>query len=322
VFTETMGTWSQQAELTATDGAAGDQFGYSVSLSGMTALVGASGHTVGTNANQGAAYVFSPATVVVNVSGSQTFGSSSPSFTYAPTSISLTGSLSCATVNGGTAISPSLAAGSYTLDGPSCAGLSAPGYVVSYVGVSDGFVVSPQSQTITFSAPSSGTVGGQADLSATGGGSGNPVMFSLDPTSGSRVCKLSGTDGDTVSYLAVGDCVIDAVQAGNANYLAANQVQQTISVVGKKANQTVTFTALANKTLTQSPLTVKATASSGLPVSFTTTTPSACTSGGTNGATITLVATGTCSVQANQTGNATYNPAPAVTRSFRVTKSK
>jgi hypothetical protein len=50
----------QQAELTATDGAANDQFGYSVAISGdgNTALVGAPYHTVNGNDNQGAAYVF------------------------------------------------------------------------------------------------------------------------------------------------------------------------------------------------------------------------------------------------------------------------
>ena len=41
VFTDSGSTWSQQAELTATDGAAYDLFGCSVSLSGATALVGA-----------------------------------------------------------------------------------------------------------------------------------------------------------------------------------------------------------------------------------------------------------------------------------------
>jgi len=146
IFTESGGTWSQQAELTASDGAPSDLFGSTVSLSGTTALVGAPYHTVGSSTYQGAAYVFgtSAATVVVNVSGSQTYGSSSPSFTYAPTSVSLTGSLTCTTVNGGTAISSTLTVGSYTINGSSCAGLSAPsGYMISYVGVTDGFVVSP-----------------------------------------------------------------------------------------------------------------------------------------------------------------------------------
>ena len=79
---------------------------------------------------------------------------------------------------------------------------------------------------------------------------------------------------------------------------------------GTKASQTITFAKPANKTLAQSPLTVTGTASSGLAVSFTTTTPAVCSSGGTNGATITLLAAGTCTVTASQAGNATYNAAP------------
>jgi len=47
-------------------------------------------------------------------------------------------------------------------------------------------------------------------------------------------------------------------------------------------------------------------------------TPAVCTSGGLQGATITLVAVGTCTVQADQAGNATFNPAPSVPQSFTV----
>ena len=48
----------QQGQLTATDGAANDLFGWWVAVSGDTALVGAQWDTVGTNASQGSAYVF------------------------------------------------------------------------------------------------------------------------------------------------------------------------------------------------------------------------------------------------------------------------
>jgi len=60
VYTFTGGTWSQAAELTASNGAIYDYFGISVALSstGATALVGAYGKTVGSNTNQGAAYVY------------------------------------------------------------------------------------------------------------------------------------------------------------------------------------------------------------------------------------------------------------------------
>jgi hypothetical protein len=52
VFTQSGSSWTQQAELTPSDGATGDAFGYSVSISGQTALVGAPFH------GPGAAYVF------------------------------------------------------------------------------------------------------------------------------------------------------------------------------------------------------------------------------------------------------------------------
>ena len=61
VYTETTGTWSQTAELTASDGAAQDQFGSSVALNGATALVGAPRHNVGSRYQQGAAYVYTEA---------------------------------------------------------------------------------------------------------------------------------------------------------------------------------------------------------------------------------------------------------------------
>jgi hypothetical protein len=87
--------------------------------------------------------------------------------------------------------------------------------------------IGPRPQSISFPAPASGTVDIVEALSATGGGSGNPVTFSVDPASGAGVCTVSGA---TVSYTAVGSCVIDANQAGNATYAAAPQVQRTITV--------------------------------------------------------------------------------------------
>jgi hypothetical protein len=54
VFVRSAGKWSQQAELTALGGAAGDRFGSSVAISGSTAVLGAPLRHSGT----GAAYVF------------------------------------------------------------------------------------------------------------------------------------------------------------------------------------------------------------------------------------------------------------------------
>jgi hypothetical protein len=54
VFVRTSGVWTQQAKLTASDAAAYDSFGVSVSVSGDTAVIGA----YGDNSYAGSAYVF------------------------------------------------------------------------------------------------------------------------------------------------------------------------------------------------------------------------------------------------------------------------
>ena len=73
-------------------------------------------------------------------------------------------------------------------------------------------------------------------------------------------------------------------------------------------------------TLAQSPVTAVASATSGLPVSFSSSTPSTCTTDGVNGGTITLVGTGTCTIQADQSGDTHYNPAPPVVQSFAIAR--
>ena len=98
----------------------------------------------------------------------------------------------------------------------------------------DTVVAAPQS--IAFTPPTSGIVGQSATLSATGGGSGNPVVFSVDPSSGAGVCSV-GTDGTMLDYAAAGTCVVDADQEGNASYGAAPTVTASITV-----EQTPVFT--------------------------------------------------------------------------------
>ena len=77
------------------------------------------------------------------------------------------------------------------------------------------------SQVISFTGPGTGTAGGSASLTATGGGSGNPVVFTVDASSGAGVCHVSGTNGSTVNYTGAGSCVIDANQAAGNGYAAA-----------------------------------------------------------------------------------------------------
>lgn len=98
--------------------------------------------------------------------------------------------------------------------------------------------------------------------------------------------------------------------AGNTNAAAATASKDYI------ATQSITFASPGDQTLGTAPPALQATASSGLPVTITSTTTPVCTVSGTA---LTLVAAGTCSLTASQAGDATFAPAPSVTRSFTVT---
>jgi hypothetical protein len=58
VFTRGGGVWTQQQKLVSSDGAASDEFGVSVAVSGESAIVGAHWDAVGGRIQQGSAYVF------------------------------------------------------------------------------------------------------------------------------------------------------------------------------------------------------------------------------------------------------------------------
>ena len=163
--------------------------------------------------------------------------------------------------------------------------------------------------TIMFGALTGKTYGDAPfTISATGGASGNPVTFgSLTST----VCSVSS---NTVSIISAGTCTIRASQAGTGNYNAASDLDQSFTVV--KANQTLTFGALANKTFGDPDFDVSATAGSGLAVSFTAS--GQCTVTGT---TVHLTGVGTCTITASQAGDGNYNAAASVVQAFTISNS-
>ena len=168
--------------------------------------------------------------------------------------------------------------------------------------------VGGESQTIAFANPGTQTVGTPLTLSATAT-SGLTVSFASQTTS---VCTVSGA---TAKFLEAGPCTIQATQAGNTIYAAAAPVSQSFTVnAASLTAQTITFNNPGAQTV-GTPLTLVATASSGLTVSFASTTQSVCTVSGTA---VTLVASGTCAIQATQAGNTTYAAATPVSQSFTV----
>jgi len=121
------------------------------------------------------------------------------------------------------------------------------------------------------------------------------------------------------SSLGVGVHPLTASYGGDTRSAGSTSNSISIAVLGA---QTITFGALSNQTLGATPGPLSATASSGLPVMFTSNTTAVCTASGTNGVSLTLVTTGTCSITASQPGDAMYAAAAPVTWSFTITISQ
>jgi sugar lactone lactonase YvrE len=173
-------------------------------------------------------------------------------------------------------------------------------------------------QAINFAQPAPVTYapGLTITLSATGGGSGNPVVFTIAGGTGTGAIS-----GNTLTVTTAGSFVIDANQAGNANYTAAPQVQQTAVV--NQASQAINFTQPTTPITYAPSLTVTLVATggaSGNPVVFTIDGTSTGT-GSISGSTLSITTPGTFVIDANQAGNANYSAAPQVQRSLVVNKA-
>lgn len=171
-------------------------------------------------------------------------------------------------------------------------------------------------QAITFTSPAEGgsvtySPSGAVPLVATGGNSGNPIVFaSTTPAT----CTVA-VGASTATIVAAGPCTITANQAGNANYNQAPQVTRNFTIA--RANQTITFADPGAQPFGQT-FQVSATGgASGNPVVFSSTNNGRCTVSGT---TVTPVAVDICTIRAQQAGNANYNSATPVERQITITR--
>lgn len=131
------------------------------------------------------------------------------------------------------------------------------------------------------------------------------------------ICTVSGT---TVTPLSGGLCTIAADQPGGTlGVVAFNAAAQATQSVTVQSAQTIAFPAQsAHSVVTGSSfaLAPAATASSGLAVSYASLTPAVCT---VTAGSVRVLATGTCTIEANQEGNDFFSVAEPVTQSITVT---
>ena len=138
--------------------------------------------------------------------------------------------------------------------------------------------------------------------------------------------SITGCSAQAVS-VGVATCVTTSLAAGNlqirANYSGDATYSSSISsaeaVAVSALVQTISFAAIADAPISGGGLTLSATGgASGNPVTFSSATTSVCTTGAVNGATVTLIADGLCTINANQLGNSNYGAASTVQQSFNV----
>jgi hypothetical protein len=157
--------------------------------------------------------------------------------------------------------------------------------------------VAQGSQTISFSNAPNPTFSpsGNFSVSATATSSLTVTFSSLTPS----VCTISGS---TVTMLSAGTCTIAADQAGDANWTAAAQQTQTISIL--QATQSgFAATATPNAILVNGTSTLSAAGALGSGVTYAVSGVDPCAVSGT---TLTAVGAGLCTVTATSAANTNY----------------
>ncbi len=174
--------------------------------------------------------------------------------------------------------------------------------------------ISKAGQTITaLTSPVAFTYGDAPYLVATTATSGLTVSYSSSDPS---VATVNGSG--LVSIVGAGTCTITASQAGDANYNAAIDVTQTLTV--DKANQTINpITASVSKSYGDAPYSAASTATSGLTVSYSSSDPSVATVNGSG--LVSVVGVGTADITLLQSGDNNYNAASDVIQTLTVGQS-
>lgn len=184
--------------------------------------------------------------------------------------------------------------------------------------------LTPQSVAFTSDSPES-PIDDDTYVATASATSGEPVTITITGGASTVCTATAGTSPVTVTFVGAGTCVLEASQAGDSRFAAAAPpATQTILVYATSGeagsglkNQTIAFAQPADRRFGTPDFRLSATASSALAVAFSSATPSVCTA--TTGGIVHLVTPGTCTIDANQAGDATYATADPVTRSFTVT---
>ncbi|WP_348730791.1 Ig-like domain-containing protein [Rheinheimera texasensis] len=169
----------------------------------------------------------------------------------------------------------------------------------------------PDAPTIGVATPGNG----QASVAFTApGNDGGSAITSYTVTSSPGGFTGTGASSPiVVNGLTNGTSYTFTVTATNA--IGTSTASGASAAVTPKADQTITFANPGAKNFGTTP-TLTATSDSGLTVTFTSSTTGVCTI--TSGGALTFVTAGSCTIDADQAGNASFNAAPTVPQTFTV----
>ncbi|MEC4048581.1 YDG domain-containing protein, partial [Flavobacterium sp. SUN046] len=330
-FTAGTKTYGDTAfSLTAPSSNSSGAFSYTSSntsvatISGSTVtILGAGTSTI--TANQAAATGYTSgsttATLTVNkasqaitfaATNSKTFGSAD----FAPGATSATSGVNAITYTSSNPSVATIVSGNIHIIGVGASTITASqGSSANYNAATDAtqtLTINGASQSITFAATNTKTFG-DADYvpGATSATSGvNAITYTSSNTAVATI-----VDGN-IHIVGAGTTTITASQGASANYLAASDVSQTLTV--NKANQSITFGALAVKLDNDAPFSLTATATSGATVTYTSSNTAVAT---VDGNVVTIVGAGTSTITASQAGNDNYNAASNVSQLLTVSST-
>jgi len=161
---------------------------------------------------------------------------------------------------------------------------------------------------------SSTTVNLTTDNGATGTGAFYGLSSCSAASATTSVNIASGSSSGSFYYKATArGSGTHQLTAASSGLTSATQ-DETIT----KADQTITFAALADKTYGDVDFAVSATSSSGLPVSLDVGLEDNCT---ISSGTVHLTGAGSCTVTASQAGNGDFNAATSVANTFKIAKA-
>lgn len=183
---------------------------------------------------------------------------------------------------------------------------------------SSGNTISKGTQAAVIGSLTTNTITfGQTTTVTVSGGSGTGA-YEFQQNGGSGAVSFSGSeDSRTISVTTAGTANIEVRRVGDANYNDSSWVAAATLTINK-ADQTITFGALANRTFGDAAFNPGATANSGLTVTYASFNTNVAT---VAGSTATIVGVGSTTITASQAGNANYNAASDVQQSLTVNQA-